>query len=139
LLALAALIAGGCGGSRPRTLSAKQVLAALQDHGVQARISFPGGQGLLNLFPGSLRAEHVVAVVQASYPKLEVLVEDTVQHARERGHIPASGIPVRSSRSGKVSGRAFRVANVILVLHQMASVPSISAAVHDLAREARNR
>src|SRR5262249_40233036 len=108
VLALLVLLGSGCGGSRPqRTLSARQVVSALRQHGVPARITWHANEisgaaamnGFLG-FSGARLREHwgVTAFVQASFdplnapasavgpPYLDVLVTDTARHAQGLVH-----------------------------------------------------
>jgi len=74
---MVALLGSGCGGGKPqRTLSARQVVSTLRQHGFQARITWPaseiGGEAAMNGFlalSGARLREHwgVNAFVQASF------------------------------------------------------------------------
>jgi hypothetical protein len=140
---LVSLVGAGCGsGSAQPTLSAHQVVLALRHHGVHAHTTWRTGVpqsgvvGLLNRYGGE--SPHVIATVQAASPKVAVLVYDTVGHAKGRLNATPTGIPVRAQGSRKVVGRVYRAANIVLEVYSAAGVPSVSAAVHDLAGEASN-
>jgi hypothetical protein len=148
VLALLVLLGWGCGGGRPeRTLSARQVVSALRQHGFQARITWSASEtrgsaamnGFLALSGARLRQHWGVnAFVQASFdplnapasaigpPYADAVVTDTAQQALGLVHRAPTGS----------NGRTFNVANVVLQVYRSA-VPRISAAVHDLRREAR--
>ena len=141
---VALVILAGCGGSKAQsTLSPSQVVAALRHHGVEAhttrRKDVPQSSvmGLLSKYSG--HSPHVIATVDASSPEVGVLIYDTVGHAKGRLNVTPAGIPVHAQRSRKVVGRVYRVANVVLEVDTAAGIPSVSAAVHDLARQAPSR
>lgn len=146
-MALLVLLASGCGGGRPqRTLSASQVVSALRQHGIRARITWSASEivgssnmnGFLGL-NGARLAEHwgVNAFVQASFdpfsapasavgpPYVDAVVADTVGQAQ--------GLAQRASSD--TNGRTLNVANVVLQVYRSA-VPRIAAAVLDLMIEA---
>ena len=144
VLALVVMILAGCGGGKAQsTLSPSQVVAALRHHGVEAHttrgkgVPQSGVMGLLNKYSG--HSPHVIATVDASSPEVGVLIYDTVGHAKGRLNVTPAGIPVHAQRSRKVVGRVYRVANVVLEVDTVAGIPSVSAAVHDLARQAPSR
>ena len=144
VLALVVMILAGCGGGKAQsTLSPSQVVAALRHHGVEAHTTRGKGvpqssvMGLLSKYSG--HSPHVIATVDASSPEVGALIYDTVGHAKGRLNVTPAGIPVHAQRSRKVVGRVYRVANVVLEVDTAAGIPSVSAAVHDLARQAPSR
>ena len=143
VLALVVLVGSGCGsGSSQRTLSAFQVVSALRQHGIQARIAWNASEvsgaadmnGFLGL-SGVRLAEHwgVTAFVQASFhplnapasavgpPYVDAVVTNTVGQAQGLAQRAPSG----------TSGRTLRVANVVMQVYRSA-LPRIAAPVLDL-------
>jgi hypothetical protein len=147
VVAVLVLLASGCGGGKPqRTLSASQVVSALRQHGIGARIAWRAsesvGSSKLNGFlglSGARLAEHwgVVAFVQASFhpldapanavgpPYVEAVVADTVRQAQRLAQRAPS----------HTNGRTLNVANVVLQVYRSA-VPRIAAPVLDLMIQA---
>ena len=92
---------------------------------------------LLNRYSGE--SPHMISTVQASSPKVAALIYDTAEHAKQRLNLRPSGVPLHSQTSGQMIGRLYRISNVILEVDQAAGIPRVSAAAHDLAREAPSR
>jgi hypothetical protein len=126
-MVLTLVLLAGCG-SRARTLTAQQVIAALRAHGVPAGISedlrgpVPPGAP----FAGNKR-RGVLLMIYGNF-NVDAEVFDTAEHARAWMNFDANG------ESADLGGRAYLVDNVVVEALQRDMVQRVAQAVADLRK-----
>jgi len=123
-----------------RLLTERQLVSALQGHGIDAR-AFPTrpthdevGAHVFDSFHKLFSSWHVTGGAVAS--KVEAFVTDSADHARDlyRSSPPSAPSP---KHPRMIFSRTFTVSNVVVMVFSPLKVAAVKAAMRDLKRAAR--